>query len=395
MINAKNSVSTMEADKRKRIINAIPSSNNGDENSGNSEVAVYYDAWQNDNDIDPVLSLVYEIVKQLGIEYTFGDSCKAFNLAGNILEIITGKNINGIIENLKSPDPFSKIREERDLQDKIKYFFSELLKERGNRLVVFIDELDRCKPSYAVQVLERIKHYLCDDRITFIFSVNLEELQHTIKCYYGSTFDSCRYLDRFFDMRISLPPADKSGFYREIGLDNRMQVVEKVCQKVIDTYNMELREIIRFYRQVQIATYRLRRCYSRDVYFPDEKGKQLLLGYIVPILIGLNIVDISLHHEFVCGRNITPFIDIYKNSELGKRLAFKLLGNDEALDIENGKKIIAVEDKLQELYEAVFIIEYTGGRNCTTIGDYEFNADSKNFVKSVESMLSKYADYEV
>lgn len=395
MINAKNSVSTMEADKRERIINAISFLNNGDENSGNSEVAVYYDAWQNDNDIDPVLSLVYEIVKQLGVEYTFGDSSKAFNLAGNILEIITGKNINGIIENLKSPDPLAKIREERDLQDEIKYFFSELLKERGNRLVVFIDELDRCKPSYAVQVLERIKHYLCDDRITFIFSVNLEELQHTIKCYYGSTFDSCRYLDRFFDMRISLPPADKSMLYQQMGL-NTGHVLELVCQKVIDTYNMELREIGRFYGQVRAATDKYsKNSRGEDSYFPEEKGKRLLVGQVVPILIGLKIVDISLYNEFICGKNIKPLMDIYINSELGSLLASRLLRDNETLGGEGGKKVITVEDKLQELYEAVFVTEYGRGRYYTTIGNYEFNSESKNFVKSVESMLSKYAVYEM
>ena len=72
-------------------------------------------------------------------------------------------------------------------------------------------------------------------------AVNLSELQHTIKHYYGSTFDACRYLDRFFDMRISLPSADKTAFYREMGLEVDFPL-EEICRKVIDTYNMELRE---------------------------------------------------------------------------------------------------------------------------------------------------------
>ena len=49
--------------------------------------------------------------------------------------------------------------------------------ERGNRLIIFIDELDRCKPTFAVHLLEQIKHYIFDDRITFVFSINLEQLQ--------------------------------------------------------------------------------------------------------------------------------------------------------------------------------------------------------------------------
>ena len=67
----------------------------------NYDVAVYYDAWENDNGTDPVLSLVYEIIKQLGINYAFDDNSNAFKLAGSVLEALTGRNINGIIENLK------------------------------------------------------------------------------------------------------------------------------------------------------------------------------------------------------------------------------------------------------------------------------------------------------
>mgnify|MGYP000579776945 CR=1 FL=1 len=65
-------------------------------------MAVYYDAWENDNGTDPVLSLVYEIIKQLGINYAFDDNSNAFKLAGSVLEALTGRNINGIIENLKA-----------------------------------------------------------------------------------------------------------------------------------------------------------------------------------------------------------------------------------------------------------------------------------------------------
>ncbi len=90
-------------------------------------------------------------------------------------------------------------------------FFTEILCERGNRLVIFIDELDRCKPTYAIKLLEQIKHYMMDDRITFVFSVNLEQLQHTIKCYYGADFDASRYLDRFFDFRIDWPVLTYNG----------------------------------------------------------------------------------------------------------------------------------------------------------------------------------------
>lgn len=106
---------------------------------------------------------------------------------------LVGKNLKGIIENLKSDNPLSKFKEQKALEEKLKDFFSEALNERGNRLVVFIDELDRCKPSFTVRLLEQIKHYMHDERITYVLSINTEELQHTIKNYYGDSFDACRY----------------------------------------------------------------------------------------------------------------------------------------------------------------------------------------------------------
>ena len=383
LINAKNPMSDMDDEKKASIVYALPFPEKSE------------DVPENYNGTDPVLSLVYEIIKQLGINYDFDDNGNIFKLAGSVLEAFTGRNINSIIENLKSENPLTNIREEKDLHEGIKNFFTELLVERGNRLVVFIDELDRCKPSYAVHLLERIKHYLCDERITFVFSVNLGELQHTIKHYYGNTFDACRYLDRFFDMRLSLPPADKTAFYREMGLDTGYGL-EKISRKVIDTYNMELREATRFYRQVKTAAYEPTHDSRKwDFGFSDGKGKKLLLMYITPILVGLKIVDISLYNDFVNGKNSKPLMDIYKESDLGDWLCSGLLNRDEAFEEIEGKTLVTVEQKLQSLYEAIFVTEYTNGVYHTMIGDYEFDSNSKHFVRSIESMLSVYADYEL
>lgn len=240
LINAQNKMSNMDNDKRNSIINAVYKKKRMEDIPEKFDLAIYYDAWENDNDTDPIISLVYEITKQLGITYDFSEKKDMFQLAGSILELFTGRNIEAVIRSLKSDNPFIELEKEKNLEKNIEDFFTEILVERGNRLIIFVDELDRCKPSYAVQLLERVKHYLCDDRISFVFAVNLEELQHTIKHFYGETFDACRYLDRFFNMRISLPPADKSRFYQSIGLESGY-VLEDVCKRIIETYNMELR----------------------------------------------------------------------------------------------------------------------------------------------------------
>lgn len=71
---------------------------------------------------------------------------------------------------------------------------------------IFIDELDRCRPDYAVRLLEVVKHIFNSKGICFVSSVNISQLIESVKTIYGGNFDADRYLDRFFNHRLKLPP---------------------------------------------------------------------------------------------------------------------------------------------------------------------------------------------
>ena len=92
IINAKNSVSDMDEEKRNVILNNL-SFRNGDERDEDCSLAVYYDAWEHDNDKDPIVSIVYEITKQLSIKYAFDETEKAIKVAASIVDFFTGKNL--------------------------------------------------------------------------------------------------------------------------------------------------------------------------------------------------------------------------------------------------------------------------------------------------------------
>ncbi|WP_319378033.1 KAP family P-loop NTPase fold protein [uncultured Methanocorpusculum sp.] len=74
----------------------------------------------------------------------------------------------------------------------------------GGKLLIFIDELDRCRPTYAIETLEVVKHFFDIDGVVFVFSVDITQLSHSIKNIYGA-IDSVGYLQRFFDRQIFLP----------------------------------------------------------------------------------------------------------------------------------------------------------------------------------------------
>lgn len=72
-------------------------------------------------------------------------------------------------------------------------------------LFVIIDELDRCRPTYAITLLERIKHLFDIEEIVFVVATDTEQLQKAISGLYGANFDGGGYLQRFFTRTFSLP----------------------------------------------------------------------------------------------------------------------------------------------------------------------------------------------
>jgi hypothetical protein len=85
-------------------------------------------------------------------------------------------------------------------------------KQRSGPLYILIDELDRCRPSYAISTLERVKHLFDIDNVVFVVATDSQQLQHSIKAVYGNDFDSKRYLFRFFDRTFTFEKPETRSF---------------------------------------------------------------------------------------------------------------------------------------------------------------------------------------
>ena len=92
----------------------------------------------------------------------------------------------------------------------------KLSEAKGHPLIVVIDELDRCRPSYTVELLEVAKHLFSVPQIVFILAINRIELAHSIRSLYGNEFDADGYLRRFFDIDFRLPDPDRSAFIDDL-----------------------------------------------------------------------------------------------------------------------------------------------------------------------------------
>ena len=79
-------------------------------------------------------------------------------------------------------------------------------------LVIFIDELDRCRPTFAVQLLERIKHFFDIPNIVFVLSLDKNQIEASIKAVYGAEIDAAEYLRRFFNLEFRIPVSDTQHY---------------------------------------------------------------------------------------------------------------------------------------------------------------------------------------
>lgn len=363
------------------------------------QVCVYYDAWENDSDEDPILSLVYTIMQTVTSNFSFKDR-KYFDAGIELLkgfvkrpfEQMSGVDLEKVIEDLKGDDSLETLRMSKKKDQRINEFLDSLLPERGDRLVIFVDELDRCSPEYAVKLLERIKHYFSNEKITFVFSINKIELQHTIKKHYGSSFDGYRYLDRFFDYSVELPPANIEKYYSQIGFESNEHIWEIVCKECGNTYNMQLRELSHYLYscKITIGNYLNRRNNEGRHFLYDEYYYCLMC--VVPIMLALKLVDGNRYKDFINGSDAEPLLRI--SDYLSPGFFQNLLNPGEQFSNDNFKSEenkVSVREKLNSVYEALFKTEYNYSKSSLRVGRAEFSKKTQDLIKQIISSLSDYA----
>lgn len=105
----------------------------------------------------------------------------------------------------------NELEEYKKYKELVTSFKISLSKDEKLKVIV-IDELDRCKPTYAIELLETVKHFFGVKNIIFIFLVNKEQLKSIASTSY-LTEDKCsEYFEKFFDIQFNLPKLEYEDF---------------------------------------------------------------------------------------------------------------------------------------------------------------------------------------
>jgi hypothetical protein len=110
-------------------------------------------------------------------------------------------------------------------------------------LIIFIDELDRCRPDYAIELLEGIKHLFGVPGVFFVVSTNVKQLGESVKAIYGTGFDGERYLKRFFDLQYSLKEPDHERFAKWIFGNSPLPILQNIIYGFDQVRTVEHQEV--------------------------------------------------------------------------------------------------------------------------------------------------------
>jgi KAP family P-loop domain len=89
--------------------------------------------------------------------------------------------------------------------DAFKAALTEMTAQNGKPIVVFMDELDRCRPDFAVRTIERVKHFFDVPGVIFVLLINRNQLVAAVEGLYGSKVDANAYLAKFIPISLTLP----------------------------------------------------------------------------------------------------------------------------------------------------------------------------------------------
>lgn len=202
---------------------------------------------------------------------------------------------------------------------KFKEYLSSFASDIGNGkpIVFIIDELDRCRPDFALELLENIKHLFSVTGITFLLVTNRVQLESSIKSRYGNDVDASNYLHKFVNIWLSMPRATTE--YSDFGSLYFNYALDKMSDDGEDLASLQssviLDELIKMFQ-------------------PSYREIERVLSYFAVIINMLNSKKMSLH--YTCAIALVSYLKACKpeslrlsNGKLSKDIFYSAIQFDE------------------------------------------------------------------
>jgi hypothetical protein len=163
-------------------------------------------------------------------------------------------------------------------------------------LIFIIDELDRCRPTFALNMLERIKHLFSVEGVCFVLVTNLGQLEAVVCGAYGDDIDARTYLEKFVQYRTSLPNRQSDEYrrkyilhlWRSMGLDSGESRLDEIIKEgflaLAEGFDLSFRSIERIGTHIAL-------------FYLATNRKRLRIAPIVICLCVMRLVNPELYRK--------------------------------------------------------------------------------------------------
>jgi len=294
--------------------------------------SIYLDAFKNDYFDDPFVALIGNVTalleKALPKEGKIAElKAKASKVGVQLLslgarvgikaatlghfgdaEIEKFKDIVSGTHNFASQIIEEKINTYREDVDAIEEFRSKLTElaedafsQNQKPLVFIVDELDRCKPIYALNLMEKIKHLFSVKHIVFVLVMHTRQLEEAVKCLYGPNIDARTYLHKFVNIECNLPKK------KDDPLENDYK---KYCEALRKAHGLNDDDYVQNFvallaRIMELSLRDLQRCYTNLVLFQSTIPRSILRGSGLTDFLAVLKVKKADMYEAIKGKNIS------------------------------------------------------------------------------------------
>lgn len=221
--------------------------------------------------------------------------------AGALLESAIGERLERAEQDRDSLDAF------RDALKKLALGLSQKAAKGGEEnpqgpLVFVIDELDRCRPPFALNVLERIKHLFSVEGVCFVLVTNFSQMEAAVCGTYGTETQARSYLDKFFNLRVSTPPYPTRGdqtrpnaryisyLWEIMGLETGDQYYDRslinMVQRIAEKFQLHLRDLEKIAGHISI-------------FLTATNANQIRVGPIVVGLASMRLLNRDLYNKAI------------------------------------------------------------------------------------------------
>lgn len=354
--------------------------------------SIYLNLWEEDFLGSPFFSLTESLLEKFTKEKIRGMKKIKDNMKKIGLELgraALNKLTNMDLENLYETNSNKKRRGEKEIfKNNLEKLAKKIKTKTKFPLIIFIDELDRCRPNYAVEFLEIVKHFFDIENIIFILGIDMKQLQHSVKSLYGEGMDAGEYLRKFIDIDYSFPEPKMDDYldflFSEFQCGKKDSKIIMATKEIIKKFKPSLRKIDHLFTRLNLIEKN-----------PDNSYVQ------ASFLLSLKTFEREIYNEILNGSystgNILSLMKYFeaKGSTAGK-VIFWRVANDWILNNSNTE--LRYLNNLKELFSKL-TIEWHGIKEILSsfnnFGDDHYSIDYLLKIFLEDNGLSKQPNINI